>query len=328
MGRQVGDFSLEALWKYKPELSNKPADFETFWNEQKGRIEKLEIPCVSVDWRDYPTPEIEVADLWLESWDHTPLTGLLVKPKQIKEGPVILHFHGYTGSCGLAIDFLKWVTLGVSIIAFDVRGQGRSPDYGTYQKGSRIPGWMLRGIENPETYYYTNVYRDILYQLRWIRSDGAPIQPSKLGVMGSSQGGGLALSAAGLDGAVDFCISDWPFLAHFERAFEVALSGPYMEIVNYFKWNDPQYDTFKDVFKTLGYIDSMHFCGSIHCPTLMAIGLEDAVTPPSTIFAAYNHLGAGDKKIEVYPQFIHELNSFHDEKKLQFIKRQIKGGIR
>ncbi|WP_243355010.1 acetylxylan esterase [Bacillus litorisediminis] len=327
MGRHVGDFPLKALWEYKPELNNKPDDFQRFWQEQKTRIEKLELPRVSVEWRDYPTPDITVADLRLESWDQTPLTGILVKPKQVNEGPVILHFHGYTGSCGLAIDYLKWVSLGVSVVAFDVRGQGSSPDYGIYKKGSRIPGWMLRGIEDPNSYYYTNVYRDILCQLKWMRSEAAPVKATKLGVMGSSQGGGIALSAAGLDGAIDFVVSDWPFITHFERAIEVALSGPYMEIVNYFKWNDPQYETFKNVMKTLGYIDTVHFCGWIHCPILMAIGLEDAATPPSTVFAAYNHLAALDKKIEVYPQFTHEMNSFHDEKKLMFIKKQIEGGI-
>ena len=328
MGRHVGDFSLKALWEYKPELNRKPKDFETFWNEQKSKIKNMKLPPVTVNWRNYPTPDIDVADLKLESWDHTPLKGVLVKPKERTEGPVILHFHGYTGSCGLAIDYLKWVSLGVSVIAFDVRGQGSSPDYGIYKKGNRIPGWMLRGIEDPNSYYYTNVYRDILCQLKWIRSGDAPIQATKLGVMGPSQGGGLALSTAGLDGDIDFVIADWPFITHFERAIDIALSGPYMEIVNYFKWNDPQYETYEDVIRTLGYIDSVHFCSLIHCPALLAIGLEDAVTPPSTVFAAYNHLAATDKKIEVYPQFTHEMNSFHEEKKLMFIKKQIEGGIR
>ncbi|MFC4025078.1 acetylxylan esterase [Oceanobacillus longus] len=324
MGRQIGDLPLDELRNYRPELVNKPESFDAFWAEQKMSLNTIH-PQVELTWRDYPVPNVEVADIVFTTWDKTPLTGILVKPKdvQVHEYPVILHFHGYTGSCGLAADFLKWTTLGVAVIAFDVRGQGSSPDFGIYPNGSRIQGWMLLGNQDPDNYYFTNVYRDILMQLKWIRSEDSPIHPTKLGVMGGSQGGGLALGAAGLDMTVDFAVADWPFLAHFERALEIALTGPYLEIVNYFKWNDPQYQTYDNLLQTLGYIDAVHFCNLITCPTLMAVGLEDATTPPSTVFAAFNHLKSEDKTMEVYPQFSHEMNPFHEEKKLAFIAKQL-----
>ncbi|AXI10549.1 cephalosporin deacetylase [Oceanobacillus zhaokaii] len=322
LGRQVGDFPLEELRNYRPNLGNKPDDFDAFWAEQKMKMNGYH-PHVKIVWRDYAVPSVEVADITFTSWDNTPLTGILVKPKGVEKCQVILSFHGYTGNRGLAADFLKWTTLGIAVFAFDVRGQGESPDFSNYRNGSRIPGWMLLGIQDHENYYYTNVYRDILLQLNWLQSEDSPVGPTKLGVMGSSQGGGLALVAAGLEKNIDFCIADWPFIAHFERALDIALSGPYMEIVNYFKWNDPEYKTYDKVIKTLGYIDSVHFCDWITCPTLMAIGLEDATTPSSTVFAAFNHLKAKDKTIEVYPQFMHEFNPFHEEKKVEFLMKQL-----
>lgn len=74
---------------------------------------------------------------------------------------------------------------------------------------------------------------------------------------------------------------------------------------------------------TLGYVDSVHFCESITCPTLMAIGMEDSTTPPSTAFAVYNHIRSSEKSIEVYPQFIHEQKPFHEERKLAFMMEQL-----
>ena len=322
MGRQVGDYPIEELFTYKPPLHNRPADFEQFWNDQKSRMQTMK-PKVSVRWRNYPVPGAEVADVLFESWDGTPLNGILVKPASIEECPVILSFHGYTGSCGLAVDYLPWILTGAAVLAFDVRGQGCSPDYSRYPNGSRVPGWMLSGIEEPEMYYYTNVYRDLIMQAQWVRSEEFPFSATIIGAMGGSQGGGLALAAAGLDASIEFAVADWPFIAHFERALEVALNGPYMEIVNYFKWNDPQHETRNAVMKTLGYVDSVHFCQSITCPVLMAAGLEDSVTPPSTVFAAYNHLGSKEKKLEVYPQFQHEQNRFHEEKKMAFVMQQL-----
>ncbi|MFC4557865.1 acetylxylan esterase [Virgibacillus kekensis] len=322
MGRKVADFPMNELRDYNPELINKPDNFDQFWYREKTRLENV-MPHFSVDWRDYPVPTAEVADIVLESFDTTPLKGLFIKPKELTECPVIVSFHGYTGSRGLAADYLKWLNLGVAVISFDVRGQGSSPDYARYANGSRIPGWMLKGIDAHSDYYYTNVYRDIMLQLNWIRSKNFPVKATKVGAMGASQGGALALVAAGLDGHMDFVVSDWPFIAHFERALEVALTGPYMEIINYFKWNDPLYKKENEVMRTLGYIDSVHFCSAITCSVLMAVGLEDSTTPPSTVFAAYNHISSSDKHIEVYPQFTHEGNPFHEEKKIEFVATQL-----
>jgi cephalosporin-C deacetylase len=322
LGRNVGDFSLEQLREYLPGLTGKPDDFNEFWSRQKDKLKSFR-PSVKASRRTYPVPSVEVTDLVLESWDETPLNGIFVKPAGAKECPVIVCFHGYTGSCGLAADYLKWTALGAAVYSFDVRGQGSSPDFARYGNGSRVPGWMLNGILTHENYYYTNVYRDLIVQLQWVRSEEALVTPSSFGVMGSSQGGGLALAAAGLGDGIDYVVSDWPFMTHFDRALDIALQGPYMEIVNYFKWNDPQSEARDAVKKTLSYIDSLHFCDSITCPALMAAGLEDSVTPPSTVFAAFNHLQTNEREMEVYPEFTHEMNGFHEEKKLAYVARQL-----
>nr|WP_010094787.1 acetylxylan esterase [Ornithinibacillus scapharcae] len=232
MGRKIGDYPIDELWKYRPELTNKPDDFWDFWDKEKGKLDQRQ-EDVHVTWRDYPVPTVEVADLLLTSWDGTPLKGLFVKPKQMVKGPVMIGFHGYTGTRGLPVDYLKWTAIGVAIVIFDVRGQSESPDYARYENGSRVPGWMLNGIYDREQYYFTNVYRDVLSQLNWVRSGAFPMHVTKLGAMGGSQGGGLSLVAAGLDQKLDFVLSDYPFLAHFERALEIALSGPYMEFTTF-----------------------------------------------------------------------------------------------
>ncbi|WP_099355254.1 acetylxylan esterase [Fredinandcohnia onubensis] len=320
MGRNIVDFSLEELKNYKPELTNKPESFDWFWRKQKERLNNFH-PSVTISERDYSAKTVDVFDLCLTSFDETPLKGVLIKPKGVDNCPVVLCFHGYTGYRGEVVNHLKWTTLGYAVVAFDVRGQGDSPDYAKYTNGSRVQGWMLQGILEAENYYYTNVYRDCLIQLNWLRSDEFPVEPSILGVMGASQGGGLALATAGLNPTIDFAIVDYPFLSNFERALEVALTGPYLEIIKYFKLNDPQYQTYEQVVKTLGYIDSVHFCPLIRCPVLMAVALEDSITPPSTVYAAYNHLASQEKHIEIYPQFAHEAIPFHEEKKLAFLSK-------
>lgn len=274
MSKYGSEFAIDELRNYRPQLTNKPENFTGFWDNEKYNLENIR-PKVELEWRDYPVPSVEVADIKFGSWDKTPLYEIFLKPKSAISFPLIFNFHGYTGSRGLPADYLKWLTLGVGVISFDVRGQGDSPDF--------------------------------------------PYNITKLGVMGGSQGGGLAISAAGLESSVEFLIADCPFISHFEKALEIAVSGPYMEIADYFKWNDPECDKYNEVLKTLGYIDSVHFCQKIKCATLMAVGLKDTVTPPLTVFAAFNHIQSVEKQIKVYPQFGHELNPFHEEKKLAFV---------
>lgn len=313
--------ALQNLQAYKPKLTHKPVDFKAFWQARKDEIQAIEAG-VTVNKRPYSVPSVEVYDLLMESWDGTPIQGMFIKPKGKEKCPVIVSYHGYTGNYGLPMDYLKWTSLGVAVYAFDVRGQGTTPDHAHYSNGARIPGWMLLGIHDPVHYYYTNVLKDALLQLKWINLQEL-VEIERFGLVGSSQGGGLALSIGALTESVDFICADYPFSTHYEQALKDATSGPYMEILTYFRLHDPQYQTYPDVLQTLSYIDSMHFCPNITCPVLMSIGLKDDVTPPTTVFAAYNHLASNQKEIEIYPEYMHEVNPFHEEKKLQFVSQQL-----
>ncbi|MEH7301348.1 acetylxylan esterase [Neobacillus drentensis] len=315
MLRQIGDFSLEELRKYKPNLT-KQSDFDSFWYEMKNQASK---PCIaSLNWIPYPLKNIRVADVTIHSWDGTPLRAWLIIPTEVpKKIPALLHFHGYTDSRGHVHQYLKWALQGMAVISFEVRGQGFSPDYAKYPNGTQMQGWMTLGIEEKNSYYYANVYKDVLTCVNWAFSLEM-IDTERIGVFGESQGGGLALVAAALEKRVRMVMSDFPFLAHFERSIKIA-SSPYTEILAYFKFKDPEMTNYDLILKNLSYFDVMNFAPEITCPALFCSGMEDNVTPPSSVFAVFNHLTSKDKFIKVYPEFGHELISPHEESKVQFV---------
>jgi cephalosporin-C deacetylase len=75
------------------------------------------------------------------------------------------------------------------------------------------------------------------------------------------------------------------------------------------------------VFHTLSYLDVVNHARRITSPALFSVGLTDLITPPSTVFAAYNYF-AGDKQIEVYSFNGHEGGgSLHFERKVNFVRR-------
>jgi len=57
--------------------------------------------------------------------------------------------------------------------------------------------------------------------------------------------------------------------------------------------------------KTLSYFDLMNHAANIKCDVTVFTGLVDLITPPSTVFAAYNHMTC-KKDIRVYRYFGHE----------------------
>jgi cephalosporin-C deacetylase len=143
------------------------------------------------------------------------------------------------------------------------------------------------------------------------------VDSSRLAVTGGSQGGGVAIAAASLVSEVSILMADVPFLCHFSRALEITDAYPYQEIVAFCKTHRDKVDT---VMHTLSYFDGMNFSARIKASALFSVGLLDDVCPPSTVFAAYNHL-LGDKNIRIYRFNRHEGGeNFQTIEKLNFIK--------
>lgn len=313
---------IDTLLNDKPSIENKPVDFDLFWQREKQTIQSLQVEA-KVEWIDFPTKTVDVGEITFTSWDGTPLEGLIIRPKGVIESDILWSFHGLTGSKGLPTDFFKWTTLGLTVVSFDVRGQGNSPDYATYSNGARTQAWIMKGIRHANEHYYTNVYRDMLLQGKWLQEQ-AIVQPKKIGVIGSSQGGAIAAAAAGmLNDMVDFAMIDCPFMTSIEESVTKATAGSYANIKDYCKLNAPEIDDTDFILSTLSYVDTLYFGSAITCPVLMCTGLLDPVTPPASAFALYHEIASSYKHIDPYPQYEHETVPFHELKKMQFVYDQL-----
>jgi cephalosporin-C deacetylase len=148
---------------------------------------------------------------------------------------------------------------------------------------------------------YTRLFTDAACAVEAARSHPAA-QGLPLVTTGGSQGGGLAIAAAHLAGDVRAAMPDVPFLAHPRRAVEVTDKDPYQELADYCRVHT---DRVEAVFRTLSYIDVVNHAKRAQAPALFSVGLADNITPPSTVFAAFNHY-AGPKDIAVYEFNGHE----------------------
>lgn len=107
---------------------------------------------------------------------------------------------------------------------------------------------------------------------------------------------------------------------HFRRAVDIAAQPPYTEIAAYCRtWPGRE----AEIYRTLSYFDGMNLAGRITCPVLMNVGLQDVVCPPSTIYAAFNHLASTEKEMKVFPYNGHEGNPNHLLHKLHWARRLV-----
>ncbi|WP_165972095.1 acetylxylan esterase [Paenibacillus piri] len=312
------DLPLSELYHYKPDLTAQP-DFDEFWNNAKADSKQAPLNAKAEPVNDHPLTSIRIYDVVFDGMDGTPIHGWYVVPAGDHAPgslPVIVKYHGYNGNRGNPHELLHWASMGMAAFAIDARGQGGLTPVGAVFPQGSVSGWMTLGLLNPAEYYYRLVYIDCIRALDFV-CGRQEVDASRIAVYGGSQGGGLALAAAGLDERPKLAMPYYPFLCHFRRAVEIHNSGPYAEIKNWFRRFDPEHLQEERVYRTLSYFDGINMASRVRARTLMAITLQDITCPPSTCFAVYNHL-AGEKELKLYHDYGHEALPFHEEAMMRF----------
>ena len=80
----------------------------------------------------------------------------------------------------------------------------------------------------------------------------------------------------------------------------------------------------ESTLKTLSYFDTMNLAHRIKCPTLMGVGLQDSICPPSTSFATYNRITA-PRDYRIYEDSGHGLGWDHIEWVISEMKERFGG---
>lgn len=191
---------LETMKVYKGR-DDVPADFDAFWNQALAKM--TELPEYKLEKRDFNIPNVACYELTFKGTRDGLVYARVVLPKTDQKVPVIFHFHGYMGRCWDWADMLAYSVAGYGVVSMDVRGQsGYSTDGDRSPLGNTVKGQIIRGaVEGPEELFYKDIYLD-LYQLIEIVASLPQVNDSKLASYGASQGGALALVAAGLNSRI------------------------------------------------------------------------------------------------------------------------------
>ncbi|QGQ95526.1 acetylesterase [Paenibacillus psychroresistens] len=250
-------------------------------------------------------------------FDDTPIQGwflIPVYPVQ-KQYPCVLSFHGYTGQKGLPEEYAQWLLMGVAVFAIDIRGQGGETGNHLKQTFGTTKGWITQGILDKDTCYYKAITVDCLRALDWL-VEQPEIDAERIGIVGGSQGGGLALICTALSDKVAATIAHIPNMCHMD--FGVINSTSSLTEIGPLLLQYPAYT--EQVFDTLSYFDMLNLAHLIRTPLLVSVGLKDTVCLPETIFAVYNRIAPEHKSILIDPFAGHEVSRANNREGLRFMQ--------
>jgi cephalosporin-C deacetylase len=314
------DMPLEQLQKYQG-INPRPPDFDSFWDQGIAEMKALD-PQTELLAADFQTDFAECSHLYFSGVGGARLHAKLLRPRKVNTPhPAVLMFHGYSSDSGDWSRKLGYVAQGFSVAALDCRGQGGlSEDKGGVM-GWTLKGHIIRGLDGPpNNMLFRQIFLDSA-QLARIVMDMTNIDENRVGAVGSSQGGALALVCAALEPRIRRVAAISPFLCDYQRVWEIDLAkDAYAELGDYFRKFDPRHEREQEVFEKLGYIDTQYLCRRIKGNVLMSVGLMDTICPPSTQFAAYNKISAS-KSMDIYPDYAHEELPGCDDRVFQFLAK-------
>ncbi|WP_229072868.1 alpha/beta fold hydrolase [Actinoplanes sp. DH11] len=314
------DHPLPTLRTYRPEQPE-PAGFDAFWSGTLDAARRAATPPTATEVRT-PLRGITTHDVTFSGYAGQPVRAWLNRPAGATGPlPVAVEFIGYGGGRGLPVDWLVWASAGYAHLVMDTRGQGGgwrggdTPDPDEYGAGPSTPGFLTRGVQSPDTFYYRRLITDAARAVETV-ADLPGVDASRIVVTGKSQGGALSLAAAGLvPDLVSAVVSAVPFLCDIRRAVTVTDVNPYAEVVRFLRANPYAAER---TLNTLDHVDGVNFARRITAPALLSVGLMDDVCPPSGVFGAFNTL-TGPKRIEVYEWDGHDGGrTYFDTEALEF----------
>ena len=295
----------EGSSKHYHSVVSRPADFDEFWDDLLRRLARVPLNASTELVPLRCTPDVETFEVHYDSLDGVRIAGWYCLPRhRTGKLPAIAHMPGY-----LSDPAIPRASARQGYASFSAAPRGKLRSNRQFNPG--YPGLLTHNIVDRHTYAYRGFYLDAVRVIDYLL-DRDEVDNDRIGVTGSSQGGGLTISTAALRPEVRAAAAGAPYLCGFMDAIELTDTYPYLEITDYLRLHPERKEA---VQTTLAYFDGINFASRITCPTIIHLGLQDNVCPPETGFATFQAMtSCTDKAIYPYDGHGHDAGRvYHDQ---------------
>ena len=298
-----------------------PADFDAYWAGVKAELNAmpLKVKLTQVEPPQKGVRDrVKVYDFEINMPSGRPVRGYLAMPSgaAAKSLPAQVSFHG----AGVRGSSMPVGTALKGRIAIDINAHGiengKPKEYYENLLKGDLRSYRYDGRTSRDTIYFRGMYQRIYRTLQFVKSlpewDG-----QTLIAVGTSQGGGQALVAAGIDPDVTCCVAYVPALCD-HGGFAVGRESGWP------RFHKEEGGTSPEVMTAADYIDAVNFARKITgADTVLTTGFIDLSCTPSSVFAAYNVIPSGSKQIWCSPPSDHSVPREFYSRGDEFIRRHV-----
>ncbi|MBR3451220.1 MAG: acetylxylan esterase [Bacteroidales bacterium] len=292
-----------------------PDDFTEFWEDAKAKAAKVPMLVRERYAPDESDDRVDVYYVRIQSYRAgNYVYGVLSVPKKEGPKPAILRLPGaavrkFSGIDPLAYEGFVVLNIGVHGIPVDQDQEM----YRQLENGS-MSGYVLKGIEHRDTYYYKRSYLGCVRAVDYLCSR-TDVDQARIACYGGSQGGMLSIVTASLDKRISALFAYYPAFCDV-TGYYCGRSGGWPHL--FIDRSDPLIEQKVAVSK---YYDVVNFARFLTQPGFYAWGFNDIVCCPSSTFSAYNVITA-PKTLRVARDTGHWLYPWQTAEALQWLKSQ------
>jgi len=274
----------------------KPDDFDAFWDGVLRQASTVALEPEMIPDPLRTSEDIETFQVFYTSIDDVRVAAWYCRPtRRAPRAPAIMLLPGYQMDPPIP---KEWARKGYAALSVAPRGKLRS----NRQFNPGYPNLLTHNVVDRHTYAYRGFYVDTWRGIDFLLSR-PEVDPARIGVTGSSQGGGLTVTTAAMRSEVRAASAGAPYLCGLIDAVELTHTYPYEEINDYLRLHPERRGEVED---TLAYFDGLSFADRITCPIIVNIGLQDNVCPPETGYALFERIAAADKRLYPYDGHGHD----------------------
>jgi len=267
-----------------------PADFWDFWQGEIAAAEKIPLD-----------PRIEKLPAYCtEKWNCYSVSfaapggrvyGTLTLPKVSHKVPALVIVPGAGPGSAVPVRGLfnnRIAVLNMTVHDFgDEIFAGGNKKIAEYYKKLQAKGvYSKSNAHDRKAYFFHRVILGINRAVDYLA--GRPeIDPARIGIQGSSQGGMLALVVGTINPHVSVVAANVPAMCDHHAGRQNRAPGWPRLVSSQVKGSDA----------CAHYYDTVNFCRHLNKPVRVAVGFADGTCSPGTVYAAWNSIPAADKKI-------------------------------